>query len=84
MLAQSAYRREEKAEYLKEYEEIYEQIMAKRQCLSIKELAVTGTDLIADGMQPGKASRRDAETAFGVCAGTPGGQHERKINGTGS
>ena len=36
-------------------EEIYEQIMAKRQCLSIKELAVTGTDLIADGMQPGKA-----------------------------
>ena len=55
MLAQSAYRREKKAEYLKEYEEIYEQIMAKRQCLSIKELAVTGTDLIADGMQPGKA-----------------------------
>lgn len=55
MLAQSAYRREEKAEYLKEYEEIYEQIMAKRQCLSIKELAVAGTDLIADGMQPGKA-----------------------------
>ena len=39
MLAQSAYRREEKAEYLKEYEEIYEQIMAKQQCLSIKELA---------------------------------------------
>lgn len=44
-----------KTEYLKEYEEIYEQIMAKKQCLSIKELAVTGTDLIADGMQPGKA-----------------------------
>ena len=55
MLAQSAYRREEKAEYLKEYEEIYEQIMAKKQCLSIKELAVTGTDLIEEGMQPGKA-----------------------------
>ena len=55
MLAQSAYRREKKAEYLKEYEEIYEQIMEKKQCLSIKELAVTGTDLIADGMQPGKA-----------------------------
>ena len=49
----------EKAEYLKEYEEIYEQIMAKRQCLSIKELAVTGTDLIADGMQPGKAIGED-------------------------
>ena len=43
------------ATVLDEYEEIYEQIMAKKQCLSIKELAVTGTDLIADGMQPGKA-----------------------------
>lgn len=84
MLAQSAYRREEKAEYLKEYEEIYEQIMAKKQCLSIKELAVTGTDLIADGMQPGKVIGETLKATFGVCAGTPGGQHERKINGTGS
>lgn len=53
-LAQSTYKREEKLQYLKEYEAVYNQIMAKKQCLSIKELAVTGTDLIAAGMQPGK------------------------------
>ena len=53
-LAQSTYEREEKLQYLKEYEAVYNQIMAEKQCLSIKELAVTGTDLIAAGMQPGK------------------------------
>lgn len=53
-LAQSTYEREEKLKYLKEYEAVYNQIMAEKQCLSIKELAVTGTDLIAAGMQPGK------------------------------
>lgn len=53
-LAQSTYKREEKLQYLKEYEAVYNQIMAKKQCLSIKELAVTGTDLIAAGMKPGK------------------------------
>lgn len=53
-LAQSTYKREEKLKYLKEYEAVYNQIMAEKQCLSIKELAVTGTDLIAAGMQPGK------------------------------
>ncbi len=30
------------------------QIMEKKQCLSIRQLAVTGTDLIAAGMKPGK------------------------------
>lgn len=53
-LAQSTYKREEKLKYLKEYEAVYNQIMAEKQCLSIKELAVTGTDLIAAGMKPGK------------------------------
>lgn len=53
-LAQSTYKREEKLQYLKEYEAVYNQIMEKKQCLSIKELAVTGTDLIAAGMKPGK------------------------------
>lgn len=54
VLAQSEYKREEKIAYIKEYEAIYREIIQKKECLSIKELAVTGTDLIADGMQPGK------------------------------
>lgn len=54
ILAQSLYRREEKLSYLKAYEAIYYQIMEKKQCLSIRQLAVSGTDLIKDGMRPGK------------------------------
>lgn len=33
---------------------MYQQIMEKEQCLSLKELAVNGSDLIARGIQPGK------------------------------
>ena len=32
---------------------MYEEILAKKQCVSLKELAVTGKDLIAAGIQPG-------------------------------
>lgn len=46
--------REEKLESIRRYEELYEQIMEKHQCLTIKDLAVTGRDLIALGMEPGK------------------------------
>lgn len=53
ILAQSDYRREEKLAYVKEYEACYRRIMEKHQCLTLKELAVTGSDLIAAGMKPG-------------------------------
>jgi len=53
-VAQSEYNRTEKLDALAQYEAIYEGIMEKQQCLSIKELAVTGADLIALGMTPGK------------------------------
>lgn len=52
--AQSSYRREEKNAYIDGYEAIYEEIIEKQQCLTIKQLAVTGSDLIAEGMEPGK------------------------------
>lgn len=54
ILAQSDYRRAEKLAYVADYERIYEEILEKRQCLTIKELAVNGSDLIAAGMKPGK------------------------------
>lgn len=54
VLAQSMYLREEKLEVLKEWERLYEEIMSRRQCTSLKNLAVTGTDLIAAGRKPGK------------------------------
>ena len=54
ILAQSTFRREEKLAYIEGYEEIYREILEKQQCLTIKQLAVTGSDLIAEGMKPGK------------------------------
>lgn len=54
VLAQSESKREEKLEYLAEYEKLYAQILEKQHCITIKQLAVTGTDLIEAGMNPGK------------------------------
>ena len=54
ILAQSDYLKKEKLDYVDEYEKIYQDIRRKEQCLSLKQLAVTGKDLIAEGMKPGK------------------------------
>lgn len=45
---------EQKMEYIAEYERLYHQILEEKDCLSLKDLAVTGKDLIALGIQPGK------------------------------
>ena len=56
MMAQSTYLRPEKEERLRAVGEVYEQILKERHCLSLKNLAVTGKDLIdGAGMQPGPA-----------------------------
>lgn len=54
IMAQSSYKREEKLRTLEEIKVIYEQILERKDCLSLKELAVSGNDLIAFGMKPGK------------------------------
>lgn len=54
VLAQSLYMREEKLEGIEEWRRFYEEIKEKEQCVSLKELAVTGSDLIAAGRKPGK------------------------------
>lgn len=54
ILAQSSYMREEKLSALARYEELYREITESGECLSLKELAVTGADLIAAGMRPGR------------------------------
>ncbi len=53
MRAQSDYRREEKEERLARLRELYEEITDRRECVSLKELAVTGHDLIEAGVRPG-------------------------------
>ncbi len=45
---------QEKFEKLKEARKLYAQILDKQECVSLKELAVNGRDLIEEGFQPGK------------------------------
>ncbi len=53
-LAKSNFKRAEKLAFIDAYERMYCEIMDKRQCLTLKDLAVTGKDLIGIGMKPGK------------------------------
>ncbi len=53
-LAQSNYRREEKLHYIEQYEKMYQEILRKNECLTIKDLAINGNDLITLGMEQGK------------------------------
>ena len=52
--AQSDYQREEKLRKLTYIEEIYNGIRKRRECLSLKDLAVTGSDLITLGVPAGR------------------------------
>lgn len=54
ILAQSTYRREEKLARLSAVESLYEEILEKGQCISLKTMALTGRDLIDAGYAPGK------------------------------
>lgn len=54
-LGQSQYRRQEKLAYVEEYQRLYQGVLEKDQCVSLRELAVNGGDLIALGMKPGPA-----------------------------
>lgn len=54
ILAQSEYKRVEKLLKLDHAAVLYEEIIRDQECVTIKNLAVTGRDLIAGGMKPGK------------------------------
>jgi len=52
--AQSGYLRQEKLEKLEKWRRLYGKVLAERQCVSLKNLAVKGADLIAAGWKPGR------------------------------
>ena len=54
MFAQSDYIREEKIKKQENLEALYREILEKRECLSLKTLAVNGRDLIEKGVRPGR------------------------------
>lgn len=53
-LAQSDYLRKEKLEKLDALKALYQEILRDNECLTLKDLAVNGQDLMAVGVQPGK------------------------------
>lgn len=54
ILAQSEYMRQEKLQRLEKWQRLYQEVITAGQCVSLKSLAVTGSDLISLGMKPGK------------------------------
>lgn len=52
--AQSDYHREEKLERLAYIQKIYDGILQRQECLSLRDLAVTGNDLMALGIPAGR------------------------------
>lgn len=54
LYAQSEYMREEKQDFLSQLIRLYEEIIARGDCLSLRTLAVKGSDLISAGVKPGK------------------------------
>lgn len=53
ILGQSLYMREEKLAYVDEFETLFLQIVADKDCVAKKDLAISGRDLIALGLKPG-------------------------------
>ena len=53
-LAQSVYEREEKLQNIADIEAIYKEILEKNQCVTLRDLAVDGKDLIDAGIPQGK------------------------------
>ena len=54
VLAQSDFHREEKLAWIAQNEADYREILELKECVSMKDLAVSGKDLLAAGMKPGK------------------------------
>jgi len=54
IMAQSQYQRQEKLARVDRWQQLYEEVLDGRQCVSLKTLAVTGSDLIAAGWRPGR------------------------------
>lgn len=53
ILAQSDYHREDKLKNLEVLKEYYKDVLEKNQCVTLKDLAITGKDLIDMGIKPG-------------------------------
>ena len=53
-LAQSEHERDEKLKLIEDTKKIYEEVLEKKECVGLNDLAVKGKDLIEAGIKPGK------------------------------
>lgn len=70
-LGQSLYQRREKLDYVDEFERLYHEVLEKNQCVTKKDLAVNGRDLIALGMEPGPRLGEVLDALFERVLDTP-------------
>ncbi len=54
VLAQNPTTQEEKLERIRNVEILFEELLEKNQCVQLKDLSISGKDLIANGHKPGK------------------------------
>ncbi len=71
MMAQSGYKKEEKQKELEDVRKVYQQILDAGDCLALKDLAVTGKDLIEAGMKPGKEMGQVLQKLFDYVLDSP-------------
>ena len=77
--AKSDYRQEEKVARQEGVRKIWEEILEKGECVSMKELAVTGSDLIAAGMKPGKEMGTVLHKLLDAVLEDPGLNEKKKL-----
>lgn len=63
-LAQSMYKRQEKLAYVDTFAQLYREVREKNQCVTRRDLAVNGRDLMALGMKPGPQLGQVLERLF--------------------
>ena len=78
-MAQSEYRREEKLERIRNVEKIYREVLERKECVSVKMLAVNGRNLIAAGMKPGPEIGQMLERLLQVVLEEPGRNEKQEL-----
>ena len=79
LMAQSTYQRDEKLAIWERQKTVYEQAIEKGACLSLQDLAVTGDDLIREGIPKGPQIGRILKELFDLVLLEPAGNERENL-----
>ena len=79
LLGQSTYQREQKMSLVDYYEAQYQECMKEKTCLTKKDMAINGSDLIAMGMKQGRAVGEVIDQLFEMVLDTPELNEKEKL-----